>query len=215
MNCIYIFYTDAPNIFTEKEFTKEHYENSVSLLKSLNHSICSGIAASRHDRTYFSPVVWQLLRDYGSLTANNAKEIGLIDILSPVNPLDDLIRMNQLSEEDNDNRKKWLHGVDVDTFHADEIVTLNTYMKLLTSRKAKEERKVQLFHWPHLASTKSSAADAFLQILGYVGPYYNLSKVSSILFFSRYPMLFMMEVHDIHPLGLGLLHTFVSMSMRV
>jgi len=161
-------------MITEHEFTKEHYENSMSLLKSMNQTICFGIASSRNLDS-FSPATWQLLRDYGSITALNAKEIGLVDILSNVDPLDDLIRMNRSS--DNKYRKKQLHGVDLDKFHADEIMTLEQYMKMVANRKANEARRVKLFQWLSYASKKSSATESTLNFLGYEGPHFNLSKV--------------------------------------
>lgn len=165
----------APNIATEKEFTKEHYENSMLLLKSMNQSVCCSIASSRGLDT-FSPAIWQLLRDYGSITAHNAQEIGLVDALSNVNPLDDLIRMNQ--SDNKESRKKRLHGVDLDKFQADEIITLDKYMKTLANRKSQDARRVKIFHWLSYASTKSSAAESLLSYFGFIGPYFNLSKVS-------------------------------------
>mmetsp|Transcript_25761 Transcript_25761/g.56492 ORF Transcript_25761/g.56492 Transcript_25761/m.56492 type:complete len:356 (-) Transcript_25761:1189-2256(-) len=85
-------YKNAANSLTEKGFTKEHKENTSAIVQSINDSICRSISQSRSFPQSFNKRMWESIYNYGSLTAANAKEIGIVDSLPVVDPLDSLYR---------------------------------------------------------------------------------------------------------------------------
>jgi hypothetical protein len=144
------------------------------LLNSMNRSISSAITFSRRLSTS-SSAMWQALYHFGTLSALNAQEIGLVDFLPNINPLDEMVQLNRV--EDKEGPKRWLYGMDLDHFQADEVITLGSYRKLLRSRKDRYERRVRIFQWLSYLSAKSSAMESFLSSLGYTFPNFNLSMV--------------------------------------
>ncbi|EED95006.1 hypothetical protein THAPSDRAFT_261589, partial [Thalassiosira pseudonana CCMP1335] len=86
-------YKTAPNVFTEKVYSKPHLETVKSMTASLNNTIRTCIRNSR--ALNFDDVMWQSISDYGSLTAVNAEEIGLVDSTPSVDPLPSLLEANK------------------------------------------------------------------------------------------------------------------------
>ena len=79
---------------TESGYTKAHRENTKAILDSINESVYEMISHSRNFSMAFDNSVWKAVHGYGTMTADNAQEIKLIDYLPKVNPVFDLIRMN-------------------------------------------------------------------------------------------------------------------------
>lgn len=74
-----------------------------STTSSLNDTIRTCIEDSR-PLLNFDDVMWRAIFQYGSLTAANAREIGLVDHTPPVDPLASLLEVNR--KEEREKRKK-------------------------------------------------------------------------------------------------------------
>lgn len=87
---------DAGNMFTHSGFTREHRENVTNIVQSTDKHISQQISTSR-DQPNMS---WEQLRRFGSFTAPQARELGLIDETKEVMPasfpgIDEVIPLSQ------------------------------------------------------------------------------------------------------------------------
>ncbi len=170
-------YKTAPNVFTEDKYTKQHLEAVKSMTASLNNTICSCIEKSRD--LNFDSVMWKSIFDYGSLTSANSAEIGLVDSLSPVDPLLSLLHANkeetkagdeQKTEDTKDSTKakkaklEEIFGLNksFDKFVATEQVSLVKYHEMMKKKAKLEERRK---YFTKLAES-STAASFILSTIG-------------------------------------------------
>ena len=136
-------FKNAPNSFTESGFTRPHYENISDLLESINQSVYEMIEYSRSLPTSYNKTVWKAIHDYGTMTAENAKETNLIDNLPKVNPVFDLVRMNAFMKDKSDDKKnlvseiknKFRSMLEENDFDANGEITFEDYA---TSLKEKQ-----------------------------------------------------------------------------
>jgi len=168
-------YKNAPNSLTETGYTKEHMQNTKSMVTSINDHSCMEIVRSRSLPATFDEHMWKAINKYGTLTAQNAQELGLVDSSPPINPLNALLKGNK-GETEMAAVKKWSNELDFDNFHAKESISLTTYAQLLSRRKKAEERKWKVHSMMSYLSEKSTATQHILSALGYKPPFYNISQ---------------------------------------
>lgn len=197
-------YKNAPNILTEYGYTKAHLENTKSIIESINQSIFSSITHSRNLNTKFNQKVWQAVHDYGTLTAPNAQEVDLIDHTSHIDPLSELVLLN--NHKDNDNyegkedstgekkiskdrleylKKRWgylLVGSDETSnnserpFIANKMESFQEYSSTLSMRKKWLRRKYEMNRILSKAAEKSIATESILSFMGLKAPYFNIGE---------------------------------------
>lgn len=191
-------YKNAPNIFTERKYTKSHFENTKSIIDSINDTVHTSIAEARNIYDQFNPQVWGTVHDYGTLSAQNAQEVNLIDYLPRIDPLHELVALNKYDNDDSSNpkkkdddnymkdrieylRKSWtwfLNEQKDEKFIANETILLDDYVKTLH----KKEKWMKRTHgWNKMIEdlvAKSSAAEALFDSIGWKAPYYNVKKSS-------------------------------------
>jgi len=174
-------YKNAPNSITESGYTKAHHENTKAILDSINGSVYEMISHSRHFAMAFDNSVWKAVHDYGTMTADNAQEIKLIDYLPKVNPVFDLVSMNACKSEDETQsqslREKWNSLLNDDNFKADKMVSISDYSAKLKEKKRYQRRRAHMYDKVKYAATRSTAFESILGILGYDAPYYNFDKM--------------------------------------
>jgi hypothetical protein len=91
-------YKNMANQFTHSHFSKEHYENVEGILLPIHQHVCDSIYTSRHrylkkfqDKDSF----WEMVHSAGSLPAGVAHQIGFVDYLPRLDPLNALIKNNR------------------------------------------------------------------------------------------------------------------------
>ena len=112
-------YKNAPSILTQSKYSKSHLENVTSMISSLNSTMCTQIEESRRrgnssDATTKSSSLlsldddmpWQKIFNHGSLTATNSADIGLVDTIPPLDPVNVLMDMNKSASLDIAREKK-------------------------------------------------------------------------------------------------------------
>ena len=75
-------YKNAPNLFTERSFTRSHRENEASILSGIQNDICEEIHQTRFGNCY-DHSAWEALRKYGSFAGSAAQHLGFIDTMIP------------------------------------------------------------------------------------------------------------------------------------
>jgi Peptidase family S49 len=91
-------YKNMANRFTHSHFTREHYENVAGVLLPIHQHVCDSIYTSRHKYLKKFPDqgnFWEMVHSAGSLPARVALQIGFVDFLPRMDPLDVLIKNNQ------------------------------------------------------------------------------------------------------------------------
>jgi hypothetical protein len=99
-------YKNMANRFTHSQFSKEHYENVAGILLPIHQHVCDAIYTSRHKqlKKYDDfDKFWSMVENAGSLPARVAHQIGFVDYLPRINPLDALVKNNQ-------QKNKRVHG---------------------------------------------------------------------------------------------------------
>ena len=124
-------YKNAPNMLTEQGFTREHLENVTNILESANAHICDGIARMRGLSNFDDPLMWRLVHDHGTFTAEEAQKMGLVDFTPPLDPLQHLIDSAKNEKEE----QKLGKDTDYHTFQANSAIDLPQYLSLMTKRK--------------------------------------------------------------------------------
>jgi ClpP class serine protease len=100
-------YKNAPSIFTQSKYTQSHLENVTSMISSLNSTMCTLIEESRTESTSQECAsLWKQIFNYGSVTAMTSVDIGLVDTIPPIDPVNVLMDMNKKSVEDDASKKK-------------------------------------------------------------------------------------------------------------
>ena len=169
---------DAANSLTEKGFTKEHKENTSAIVRSINDSICRSISQSRSFPESFNKRMWESIYNYGSLTAANAKEIGIVDSLPVVDPLDSLLQANKSDDALKEAKEKLGKTIDLSSFRGTKAVSLQEYRSNIVKRKRAEERKWKTHEKLKYLAEKSGATRQILSLLQYNAPNYNIEMVS-------------------------------------
>ena len=169
-------YKNAGSIFTDKDYTKAHLENNRALVQSINNVMYNKISESRRFPKEFNRL-WQAIHDYGTMSADDAQEIGLVDQLPHVNPLYDLIKIGRGDGENIDALKtKWsaLTG----TFSANNLIDFSSYKQLLLKRRAWDKQKIKLYQTLKHMSDRSTAFEALVRAFGYDPKYFGFDKES-------------------------------------
>ena len=123
----------APNAFSERGYTKSHLENVNSLTTSIDDTIRSFI---QNDRALkFDQVTWKSISDYGSITASNAKAIGLICSLPTVTPLSFMIKANKDAKAKSKLDKIFRNEVCSSNFDAADEVSVLEYKQMLQKKE--------------------------------------------------------------------------------
>ena len=86
--------------------------------------------------------MWQEINDYGTLTPPNTLEIGLIDYLPRIDPLELLLIFNKNDGERTVLKEKWPNETNFDKFTATKEISFQEYSSLLAKRK-----KADLKNW--------------------------------------------------------------------
>ena len=176
-------YKNAPNSLTEAGFTKAHKENVKNYLKAINFGLTDDIAVSR--KLPFSWDAWQIIHDSGSLTSNAAQKIGLIDYASKRSPLDDLLALQQTKDEKEKTRIKsqWGAATDLESFRADEKVSLSEYKSIVAQRRTMEHRKWLIYSRLRDACKKYPMVKDALETVGLAAapPNLNIAEVSYLV----------------------------------
>mmetsp|Transcript_32510 Transcript_32510/g.38874 ORF Transcript_32510/g.38874 Transcript_32510/m.38874 type:complete len:741 (+) Transcript_32510:161-2383(+) len=169
-------YKNAPNTFTERGYTYSHLTNTRSLVESLNSSISSSIIDARHIADNFDDSTWKSLHDYGTMTAENAREIGLIDHLTNINPLADLLSANTNDESLSRLQTKWGNSLNFDQFHASESVSYHEYVSARRRMDKVRKMKWRIHTMFRDAAGNNDMTKAMFSMLGYEAPYFNVDK---------------------------------------
>jgi len=197
-------YKNAPNALTETGYTKSHLENTKSIVESINSTIFSSITHSRNLYSTFTPKVWQAVHDYGTLTATNAREVNLIDYTPRIDPLTELVSLNKIddtnhttkdfksngngskdditnleSEEDLKRieylKKRWTWLKD-QSFTANEIISMDKYMKVLSKREKGLKTKYKLNKMLNQVAEKNGVSKVLLSSIGMNAPHFNIDE---------------------------------------
>ena len=160
-------YKNAPNSFSERGYTMAHYENTKSFLDSMNGTIFSAIAQSRSLPVVFDKSVWMNIHNYGTMTAENAQEIKLLDHLPRINPISDLIHMNKTNDKKLADalRDKWFPILS-NKFDANDHIALEKYSSNVQKRNKFRQRQVKLYDKFKTAASRSSAFEMLIGALG-------------------------------------------------
>ena len=151
-------------------------ENVTNILKSANAHVCDSIAQMRGLRNYDDPLMWRLVHDHGTFTAEDAQKMGLVDYMPQLDPLEQLVDSAKSEDAKEEMKKKWGEDTDVHSFKANSAIELPQYMSLLTKRKRIEQRQWKLHATLKDLAEKSSATRAVLKTLGLKSPYYNIDE---------------------------------------
>jgi signal peptide peptidase SppA len=173
-------YKNAPNSVTERGYTRHHYENTKAILDSINQSVYSMISQSRNLPKLFDNTVWKHIHNYGTMTAENCKEIHLVDHLPKVNPLMDLVKMNA-SKDVNDQKSEYLREkhaelIDKLPFEANEALSLSSYLSEMQVSHKRQRRRMQFYDKLNYAVKRSTAFEALLNLFSCQAPYYYFDR---------------------------------------
>lgn len=182
------FHTDAPNIFTDKKYSKSHLETVQAITSSVNDTFRNCIENSRVLK--FDNVMWQSIFDYGSLRAANSTEIGLVDYTPPVDPLISLLNVNRCearkkqkisfmrflpSDDEEDEESMVSERVNFDEkfgmhesfskFSATEAVSLVKYKQMLYKKERVEQIRMKINNILHRLSETSIATSFIISSL--------------------------------------------------
>ena len=178
-------FKNAPNSFTESGYTNAHYENTKSILDSINGTVYSSISQSRALPRVFDNTAWKNVHNYGTMTADNAQEIKLVDQLPAVNPIVDLINMNMNKDEKKSEtlREKWKSLLNDHDFEANRQISLSKYSDLLHKKKEWNKRRCKLYEQVKYAASRSTGIEVLLGALGYQAPcfWWDKAEVDRVL----------------------------------
>lgn len=138
----------------------------MAILNSLNGSICQSIARSRSLPASFDWGLWKALHDYGILTGPNAREIGLVDFLPPVDPLPSLLSANEAESD----------GADSDGLGGLKTISLRDFSARVARNKKSESRQWKIHTRLQNVAERSSATRQLLSLFRYDAPHYNIDE---------------------------------------
>lgn len=171
-------FKNAPNSLTETDFTNPHRQNVENYLFALNKYLCEDIATSRKSLS-FSDDMWRLIHDSGAFASHASQKMGFVDYTSPRSPLDALLdyRKSKTDSERERIKCQWGAKTDLDSFRAEEKVTLAEYRNIVAKRKKVEHWKSHVFSRIEAAGAEHSILKDALASFGIKGPYLDFSKV--------------------------------------
>ena len=173
-------FKNAANSLTETGFTRAHRENTTAIVRSINQSICESIVQSRSLPDSFNQRMWQRIFKYGSLTAVNAKELGLVDYTPKIDPLDAILQANENDEAMKEAKEKWGKDIDVGSLKGTKTISLQDYKSKLVKNKKYDERKWLWHEKLKFLAEKSSATTQLLSLFQYNAPHFNIDEVSKV-----------------------------------
>lgn len=176
-------YKNAGSIFTDSKYTKAHFQNNLALINSINKVIYDKISDSRRFPKDINHM-WNAIHNYGTMTADNAQEIGLVDHLPNVNPLYDLVNVEDTDDIHMESlKKKWSNLFH--TFTANKMIEYSEYQSVLQRKKKWHNRKIRLYQTlKHMRDT-SSAFESLLNVLGCDTKYFGFDKSSVDTIYSK------------------------------
>eukprot|EP00547_Thalassionema_nitzschioides_P005287 CAMPEP_0194218784 /NCGR_PEP_ID=MMETSP0156-20130528/24521_1 /TAXON_ID=33649 /ORGANISM="Thalassionema nitzschioides, Strain L26-B" /LENGTH=681 /DNA_ID=CAMNT_0038948251 /DNA_START=150 /DNA_END=2195 /DNA_ORIENTATION=- len=168
-------YKNAPNIFTETQYTREHRQNTQNLVDQLDENERDIIVNDRNFRG-FDPMVWKMIRKHGTFTGLQSKKLGLVDHLPPLDPLENLLKANKDDETKTFMKEKWGNETDIDKFQAVKKISFADYKSILAKREKLELRNWKINSKLKKLADRSSAFESLLAVLGFPAPIYNIRQ---------------------------------------
>lgn len=168
-------YKNAPNMFTETGFTREHRQNLQNMVEHIDRNKRDAIVDDRNAKG-FNPVVWKMIRKHGSFTGPQALKLGLVDHLPKLCPLDALLLSNTSKIAKSAMRLKLRNQTDVSKFDASRQISLGAYASLLERRKRRDERKWKLYRVLRKLSESNAAFKFTFGCFGLHAPFFNLKR---------------------------------------
>ncbi|CAJ1953433.1 unnamed protein product [Cylindrotheca closterium] len=142
-------YKNFANQFTHKSYSKEHKENVKNLVTSINHMVCETIFNSREIFKKYDEyeAFWDMIHSSGSLPADAAKKIGLVDRVVGLDPIGNVISaLKQAKSAEEEKTKGGIRTSDVinswiakntgfEDFEVEGTVSIQEYAKESTIKK--------------------------------------------------------------------------------
>ena len=172
-------YKNAPNMFTETQFTKPHKQNVETYLFALNNYMFDDISQARRG-LHLNSDMWKLIQNSGTFTSSVAKKMGFVDFTPEKSPLEALLSYNsQKTKEDEKEalKAKWGSLTDLDSFPADEQISLSDYRAIIFKRKRLDAYQWRVYKILKEAAEKHSSVRSLLGIVGVSSPRFNFSQV--------------------------------------
>jgi hypothetical protein len=170
-------YKNFPNKFTERSFTKEHKENVSNILLQINQHVCTGIYASRRLQGFEFSNFWTMVHNAGTFPGSVAEQIGFVDYLPRLDPLDQLVLSNKSEKEKKEMKQKWGKETDMDHFTAEEAISITQYAKKVSKKKAQESKDWTIHKNLKEQAQKRPALKTFMSAMGYQAPRFNIAEV--------------------------------------
>jgi len=171
-------YKNAPNSATETGYTRAHRENTMAIVESINNTVYASIGQSRQLPLVFNGKVWKDIHSFGTMTADNAQEIKLVDHLPSIDPFSDLVAVNASRVGESDKlRQKWKSILENQpAFQGSSFLNMSKYSKILKKRKKWQEVKGKWFRKVDFGASRSTATEVLLNCMGYSSPYFFFDK---------------------------------------
>lgn len=128
----------------------------------------------------FTADMWKLIQNSGTFTSSSARKMGFVDYTPERSPLDALLASNQKETKDEDRealKVKWGSKTDLESFSADEQVSLSDYHNIVSKRKILEAYQWRAFSRLKEAAGRHSSVSSMLGLVGYSAPRFNVSEV--------------------------------------
>jgi hypothetical protein len=170
-------YKNFANMFSHNKYTKEHRQNVRGIMTELNLHICEGIYNYRNLQQYDFGNFWRQVHKAGSFPGNVAQQIGFVDYVPNIDPLDHLITSNKSDDKREEMKEKLGKTVDVDSFKAEKKISVVEYAKQIKEEKQKEKEKWENYHELKKYIQKHPNMSTLLSAIGYGAPFFNIPKV--------------------------------------
>eukprot|EP00529_Nitzschia_sp_RCC80_P010374 CAMPEP_0113455936 /NCGR_PEP_ID=MMETSP0014_2-20120614/8629_1 /TAXON_ID=2857 /ORGANISM="Nitzschia sp." /LENGTH=760 /DNA_ID=CAMNT_0000347375 /DNA_START=139 /DNA_END=2421 /DNA_ORIENTATION=+ /assembly_acc=CAM_ASM_000159 len=148
-------YKNAANTFTHNRYSRDHFENVAGILLPMHQYVCNSIYSSRYEylKKYDAAMddgadFWDMVTRAGSLPSQVAHQIGFIDFMARMDPLDILLKSN--SKDINEKTKtvnedkavdSWKDETDFEQFSADSKISIAAYARKRKIERAKESKR--------------------------------------------------------------------------
>ena len=178
-------YKNFANMFTDSKYTREHRQNVQGIMQELNLHVCEGIYNSRKLYQYDFGNFWHMVHKAGSFPGNVAQQVGFVDYLPNLDPLDDLVASNQSDEKKGSFKEKLGVTADVDSFKAEKKISIVDYANQMKEDRKKEDAKWEKYHSLRKNAQENPTLAAFMSAVGYSAPFFNIPKVRTVQFLPR------------------------------
>lgn len=172
-------FKNAPNSFTESGFTSPHKKNVETYLFALNNYMFEDIADARRGLHQFTGDMWKLIQNSGTFTSFAAKKMGFVDFTPERSPLEALLASNKQDVKEDEIealKAKWGSNTDIESFPADEQVSLSDYRNIISKRKRMEAYQWRAFKHLRERAEKDSVVGSVLNAVGCSAPRFNFSQ---------------------------------------